>query len=80
MKQPWTRLKFTGKTEAEKSEQFNYSFLKHHQQASEIILDSSGTPMAAIYFTPQAINKQQTKAIFREIQRRTRFACEEDKE
>ena len=75
MKQNWTRL--VSLFRIKNPQQMNYIFQKHHQRADEIITDTYGNVMAAIYFTPTGKDKEQTKTIFKEIQKRTHFACED---
>lgn len=74
MRKPWIRLVSLFRIRDE--QQMNYIFQKHHQFADEMITDTYGNVMAAVYFTPTAKNKEHTKAIFKEIQKRTHFACE----
>jgi len=75
VKQNWSRL--VRLFRVKNANQMNYIFQKHHRNADEIITDTYGNLMAAIYFTPTGKEKEQTKSIFREIQKRTHFACEE---
>jgi hypothetical protein len=81
VKQPWTRLGSWQKVDPRFREAaFRREFMKHHRQACELVFDKEGYPMAAIYFTPQAMNKEQIKAIFQEIRRRTLYGHELEQE
>jgi hypothetical protein len=80
VKKSWTKLipnmgDFARKASKTRSK-FNYLFCKHHRHACEMIYDKEGEPMAAIYFTPQAMDKEQNKRFFRAVQERTLYAYE----
>jgi hypothetical protein len=81
MKSSWTRLidKLKGRRPEDRESEFLVLFMNHHKQADEMIMDNQGTPMAAIYFTPQALDKMRTKSIFKDIRDRTSYAYENKK-
>lgn len=76
MKKAWTKLVSLYKIKDKR--QMNIAFMKHHKNACEIATDKEGTVMAAVYFTPTALDKMNTKAFFREVQSRTLYAYEQD--
>lgn len=79
MKKNWVRLASMCKqgSEKERSYKFNWLFLKHHHNADEIIYSVSGKEvLCAVYFSPEAKNREELKRIMRLIQERMHYACE----
>ena len=87
MKQSWARLFATRKikreaysTEAAYLSAVNAWFLrlfyKHHKHACEMLFSKDGECLAAIYYTPAAKDRQETKAIFKAVRERTLYGFE----
>lgn len=80
MKRSWTRLlQIISKTGAHvrfREQRFNHLFLRHHRWACEIVYTKDRRPLAAVYFAPEGLNRQETKAFFRAVQERTLYAYE----
>lgn len=79
MKQTWTRLAMFLDNKCDwrfREARFIHLFLKHHQHADELIYAKSGEPLAALYFTPDGKNREETKRIFKYIQERILYRNE----
>lgn len=79
-KKSWTRLidfcRFG--SESERAAKFNYIFLTHHKNSDEIVHSKHGEPLAAVYFTYDALHRIELKSFMRQIQERVLYAYEQD--
>lgn len=69
MKSAWTRLaklilKQGGDTKFMEP-RFDNLFLRHHHNASELLTNKDGKPLAALYFTPTGMHQEEVKNILR---------------
>jgi len=68
MKKPWTRLMQKYGSPQEKQANLRYLFQRHHANADEIVFLKNGTPLCAIYFTPEAHERKRLVDFMRAIQ------------
>jgi hypothetical protein len=81
MKAAWTRLaniilKQDGHTKFMEP-RFDVMFLKHHKNASEIVVNKQGKPLAAIYFTPTGMHQTEFKSLIRNVRDSMQYASDE---
>ncbi|MGZ3742732.1 MAG: hypothetical protein ACXVB1_00175 [Pseudobdellovibrionaceae bacterium] len=86
MKKSWTKLysilkhKNSKTSDANIETKFNRLFLSHHKNSCEIILNSKGEPLAAIYFTPTGSHQEEFKHLMKMVRDRTQYAHERDED
>ena len=75
MKQSWTRLADIVRKQGGNTKfmygRFDALFMRHHRHAHEIVLDRSGRPMAAVYFTPEGMQPDHLRSFIRALRERT---------
>lgn len=80
MKQAWTRLvknlRNRGIPDKMFDQAFESAFLKHHNNASELICNKEGKVLAAVYFTPVGMHQEETKRFFKYLRERIQYADE----
>lgn len=78
MKQAWTRLanNILKQYKDHLDERLHAVFLRHHQNATEIVLNRAGEPLAAVYVSPVGSHQEMFKRVMREIRERMQYACD----
>lgn len=79
MKATWVRLasKCRSGSELERKQKFRRLFFMHHRNADETIFTLDGASvLCAVYFSPEAKDREQLKRVMRLIQERIFYASE----
>lgn len=83
MKQNWTRLlRMIQSLEFNAGHldgRFRTLFLRHHQNADEIVLNKAGEPLAAVYFHPMGRHQEEFKSLMRAVRDRVEYDCDQTK-
>jgi hypothetical protein len=79
----WTRLnrmvKNLGGDHKFMDARFRNLFLRHHQNACEIITNKAGEPLGALYYTPTGLHQKEVKDFFKRVAYEMQYRCDVDK-